>query len=167
MQALLKICLLSPFKLALLVALLLMIRLFKFIMIPCAVLLSGCFGLFDSGGDHIVGPYYTGWIDVHSSRYLGKRDSNDSEIEIIPAYIYAVGHNNRFIVAKQHPLNGKFPDETINTTQTNYYLIDLKLEPGQGEKGMYGPMDASQFANLSHELHLNEITYDLTYPEKP
>ncbi|MBS7564128.1 DUF3997 domain-containing protein [Mucilaginibacter sp. Bleaf8] len=143
------------------------IKRFRYLLLICTAILSGCFGLFDSGGDHIAGPYYTGWIDVHSSRYIGKRDSGDLEFEVIPAYIYAVGHNERFIVAKQHPLQGEFPHEKIDEGQTNYYLIDLKLKPGQHEKGLYGPMDADEFNNRCNALHVGEITFNLTYPENP
>jgi hypothetical protein len=139
----------------------------KYLLLIFVAGLSGCFGLFDSGGDHIAGPYYTGWIDVSSSRYIGKRDKNDTELEIVPAYIFAVGHNMRFIVAKQHPLQGKFPNEKVDTRQTNYYVIDLKLEPGQHEKGLYGPMDKGQFDKLCLELNVSTIAYDLVYKEQP
>jgi hypothetical protein len=136
-------------------------------LILIATVLTGCFGLFDGGGDHIAESYSTGWIDVHSSRCIEKQDKDGSSIEVVPAYIYAVGHNERFIVAKQHPLPGEFPKERINVTQTNYFLIDLKLQPGQGEKGVYGPMDASQFETLSRKLEVGKIVFDLTYPETP
>lgn len=137
------------------------------LLILVATVLTGCFGLFDSGGDHIAGSYSTGWIDVHSSRYIAKQDKDGSSIEVIPAYIYAVGHNERFIVAKQHPLQGKFPKEIIDVTQTNYFVIDLKLQPDQGEEGVYGPMDSSQFETLSRKLEVGKIVFDLTYPENP
>jgi hypothetical protein len=132
-----------------------------------ATVLTGCFGLLDGGGDHIAGSYSAGWIDVHSSRCIEKQDKDGSSIEVVPAYIYAVGHNERFIVAKQHPLQGEFPKERINVTQTNYFLIDLKLQPGQGEEGVYGPMDASQFETLSRKLEVGKIVFDLTYPDNP
>ena len=136
-------------------------------LILLATVLTGCFGLFDSGGDHIAGPYSTGWIDVNSSRYIEKQDNDGNSLKVIPAYIYSVGHNDRFIVAKQHPLQGEFPKEKIDVTQTNYYVIDLNLQPGQVEEKIYGPMDASQFESLSRKLEVGKIVFDLTYPENP
>ena len=129
--------------------------------------LSGCFGLFDGGGDHIAGPYYTGWIDVHSTRYIGKRDSNDIEIEVIPAYIYAVAYNDSYIIAKQHPLIGAFPNEKIDTSTTNYFLIETKLQPGANENGIHGPLNSGEFQTLCTKLHVGSIDYKLNYPEIP
>ena len=140
---------------------------FRYLLLCFAAMITGCFGLFDSGGDHIAGPYSTGWIDVHSSRYIEKQDKDGYLLEVVPAYIYAVGHNERFIVAKQHPLQGEFPKERINVAQTNYFVIDLKLQPDQGEEGVYGPMDSSQFETLSRKLEVGKIVFDLTYPENP
>ena len=129
--------------------------------------LTGCFGLFDSGGDHITGKYHTGWIDVQSSRNISKRDNDGIELEVIRGYIFQVGHNDRFIVAKQHPIEGESPNQHVNVKETTYYVIDLKLEPGQGDKGLYGPLDASQLVTLSNQLGIGKIPYDLNYPDNP
>jgi hypothetical protein len=143
------------------------IKRFRYLLLFFPVVLSGCFGSFDSGGDHIAGPYYTGWIDVHSTRNIGRRDSNDIELEVVPVYIFAVGYNDKFIVAKQHPLEGNFPNEKINTRQTKFFIIDLRQQPGQGEKGLFGPMDELKFKNLSIKLDIGTIEYNLSYPEVP
>jgi hypothetical protein len=77
--------------------------------------LTGC--LFDSGTDSVVDGYEVIWIDVHESRSLSKGE------ELVPAYVFAVGHNKRFIYAKQHPLLPNSPYK-IDKTVTNYYILE-------------------------------------------
>jgi len=68
------------------------------ITIACFTLLlvPGC-ALFDSGSDNVVDNYKVQWGDTKYSRWLSNTE------EIVPAYVFAVGHNNKFIFTKQHP----------------------------------------------------------------
>jgi hypothetical protein len=78
---------------------------------------SSCFDLFDSGTYKVVDDYEVTWIDLVEQRALYKQE------ELIPAYVFAVGHNEKYIYAKQHPLLTN-SSEKIDTTTTNYYLIE-------------------------------------------
>ncbi|PJJ83429.1 hypothetical protein [Mucilaginibacter auburnensis] len=128
-------------------------------LLVCIFECSGCFGLFDSGSDHIVGDYYTGWIDLHHTRniYLSHKDS--VSVEVVPAYIFAVGHNGQFIFAKQHPLTGTFPNENIDTSITNHYII--RRVSGQ----IIGPISEHDFEKFLNGIKLSKPLYDLKYPE--
>ena len=116
--------------------------------------LVGC--LFDSGSDTVVDDYQVGWIDVIESRDLNKKE------ELVPAYVFAVGYDSRFIFAKQHPLrpNSK---EKIDTTVTNYYIIERTKNEFQ-DKPKYGPLAKTGFDSLCSKLGVVKIKFDMVYP---
>ena len=104
------------------------------------LLLPSCFGLFDSGTDSIVGDYETGWIDARRSRAIYR-----GVAEQVPAYVFAVGHNQHYIVAKQHPLMLTSElVEVVDCTRTAYYILDIarNRQPG-GRPGISGPLTAA------------------------
>jgi hypothetical protein len=53
------------------------------------------------------------------------KNSETSSVTVIPEYIFSVGHNSNYIIAKQHPKPERF-SSTVNTKITNYYIIDVK-----------------------------------------
>jgi len=118
--------------------------------------LTGCFGLFDSGTDTVVDDYEVIWIDVHESRSLSKGE------ELVPAYVFAVGHNKRFIYAKQHPLLPNSPDK-IDKTVTNFYIIERTKNEFQ-DKPKYGPFTKETFDSLCLKLDIKNPEFDMTYP---
>jgi hypothetical protein len=65
----------------------------RFISPFLVLILTGC--LFDSGSDTVVDDYTVIWIDVVESRDLSKQE------QLVPAYVFAVGHDSKFIFAKQ------------------------------------------------------------------
>lgn len=134
----------------------------------CVVIIamSGCFGLFDSSGDIIVGKYNVGWIDVISSRAIclaDKYGEYGGGVKV-PAYVYAVGHNDRFIVAKQHPLIDP-QKEVVDTRITNYFIIDMSKDDIYRGKGVSGPLTKVQFDSLCKKYDMQGIEFDKTYPE--
>jgi hypothetical protein len=118
--------------------------------------LTGCFGLFDSGSDTVVDDYEVIWIDVHESRSLNKGE------ELVPAYVFAVGHNKLFIYAKQHPLLPNSPDK-IDTTVTNYYIIE-RTKNGFQDKPKYGPLTKKSFDSLCLKFDIKNLDFDMNYP---
>ncbi len=67
-----------------------------------SVLLTGCFGLFDSGSKRITGKYIVVWIDLPRNQGIGEEieGSPGSSIGLVPEYVFAVGHNEDYIIAK-------------------------------------------------------------------
>ncbi len=118
--------------------------------------LASCFGLFDSGGDKICDDYEVTWIDVHESRSINKGE------ELVPAYVFAVGHNSNFIYAKQHPLlpNAK---EKIDKKIINFYVIERTNNDFQ-DKPKYGPLTKPAFDSLCAKLNIVDLDFDQTYP---
>jgi hypothetical protein len=120
-------------------------------------LLTGCFGLFDSGTDTIVDDYEVTWIDLHQERALYKGE------ELVPAYVFAAGHNSKYIFAKQHPLLPENSKEIIDTSITNYYIIQ-QTKNGFQNKPVYGPLTKQRFDSLLLKLNITDVEFDLTYP---
>lgn len=108
------------------------------------IFLTGCFGLFDSGSDHIIGRYNVMWIDVAENQMLTEElEKSSGALIIIEAYVFAIGHNKDFIIAKQHPTAGFENDYKINTNITNYFIVDLNRKLLKGEKNKFGPFTHS------------------------
>ena len=74
---------------------------------------------------------------------------------LIKPYVFSIGHNERFILAKQHPSeNGVIETETIN-----YYIINMTLKPYAGQEGIYGPLSKTQFDSLRREFKIEHIAF--------
>ncbi|RSK36282.1 DUF3997 domain-containing protein [Hymenobacter metallilatus] len=121
------------------------------------LLLSGCFGLFDNGTDHIVDNYDVTWIDLHIRRALYNTE------EIVPAYVAAVGYNSEYLFVKQHPLAGEFDSEVLESV-THYYLIKRTKSDSQ-DQPVYGPLTEEVFNQLCNKLGVKEVTFSTRYPE--
>ncbi len=81
---------------------------------------------------------------------------------ITRAYVFAVGHNKRFIYAKQHPLLPNSPDK-IDKTVTNFYIIERTKNEFQ-DKPKYGPFTKETFDSLCLKLDIKNPEFDMTYP---
>lgn len=137
----------------------------KYFLILIVLFNISCFGLFDNGSDHIVGDFYTVWIDEHSNRTLSIKDTDTSFPTVISEYVFSVGHNDNFIIAKQHPKPDRFA-ENINVKITNYYIVDINNSDKFVQK-IYGPFDEKTFNKKLKELNVGKIEFDLNYPENP
>ena len=117
--------------------------------------LFGC-ALFDSGSDNVVDDYEVTWIDLHETRSLNKKE------ELVPAYVFAVGHDKKFIYARQHPLLPDSP-EKIDKSIINYYIIERTKSEFQ-DKPKYGPLTKQGFDSLCIRLGILNPKFDMTYP---
>lgn len=123
--------------------------------------LTGC--LFDSGSYRITGKYVVTWIDLPQNQMLAKEDklhSSNSSI-IIEPYIFAVGHNENYIIAKQHPTNGFEGGYKIHADTTNYYIIDIYKEMDK----VFGPLTLKQFDSLKTEFKIGNLGFSKTFPD--
>jgi hypothetical protein len=99
----------------------------KIFLISFTLSLVGCFGLFDSGSDRITGKYIVLWIDLLESQGISEEIelNSSSSIGLVSEYVYSVGHNDEFIIAKQHPTSGFDKGYEIDTSITNYFVVDM------------------------------------------
>ncbi len=122
---------------------------------------TGC--LFDSSSDRITGKYIVLWIDLPQNQMIGKEDKlhSSSSSTLIEPYIFAVGHTEHYIIAKQHPTNGFEGGYKIHTDTTNYYIIDIYKERDK----IYGPLTLKQFDSLKTEFKIDKLQFNKTYPD--
>jgi len=121
--------------------------------------LQGC--LFDSHSDRIIDKYIVLWIDLPENQVLAKEDelNSSNSSSIIAPYIFAVGHNEHYIIAKQHPTNGFEGGYKIHVDTTNYYIIDIYKEKDK----IFGPLNQSQFDSLKIRFGIKNLEFSKTY----
>lgn len=131
------------------------------------LLITSCFGLWDSDSDEIIGNYIVGWIDLEESRSISERieKNSSSSIGVVPEYVFEVGNNEKYIIAKQHPTNGAENGFQINTSITNYYIIDASKSSLYSNENVFGPLNKNQFDSLRKKLNIENIEFDKKYPE--
>ena len=131
--------------------------------------LTGCFGLFDSSSDDITGRYKVTWIDVQEQQFIcvELEEYSTGSLILVPEYVFAVGHDDNFIIAKQHPTSGFENGFKIDKSVTNYYVIDMNKKIRNEEKKVIGPLTEVEFDNKRKEFKIEEIKFEMTYPEVP
>ncbi len=115
-----------------------------------------------SGSELITGNYYVEWNDLVANRAITEKTEKDSPYStgVISNYIFAIGHNSDYIIAKQHPyLN--------DLTVTKYFIIDIKDRETRNVTGIYGPLEKEDFDIKLKELNISELNFDQVYNENP
>ena len=130
-----------------------------------SILTVGCFGLFDSGSETIVGKYKLLWIDLQENQVLCESYGESGCIGLIPEYVFAVGHNDSYIIAKQHPTSGFEGGYEIYTDTTNYFIIDLDTNIKRESEKTIGPLNKIDFEKIRDCLKISDIKFDITYPD--
>ena len=103
-----------------------------------------------------------GWNDLVQNRSITRpvKDCSGCFDIVVSNYVFAVGHNDSFIIAKQH--------FGADTTKTYYYVIDIKKNENQtGAKGVYEFSDKQSFDSFRNQLKISNIPFDMNYPENP
>ncbi len=86
------------------------------------IILFSC-GLGESEEEVLINGYYIGWYDTEANRNIYIKDTlnpNFGQV-IISGYVYSVGFDNRYILAKSLPSAG-------NTDFKTYYILDTEGE---------------------------------------
>jgi hypothetical protein len=114
------------------------------------LLLCSCHGA--AYEEYLVDNYSLKAMDVKSGMSVFYND-NEYLIGIIQPTVFAVGHNNDFIIAKQHPNNFPIIDKSI----TNYFIIPIKKRVAESvEKNVIGPLTIEEFNAMKTELRVPE-----------
>jgi len=103
--------------------------------------------LFDSSSVDLINGDELAWIDTKDNQSINKGE------EQVPGYIFNVGYNKDYIIAKQHPLKGDFYSEP-DFAVTNYFIIDIKENEKGFRKGVIGPLSAAEFDKKTEELRI-------------
>jgi hypothetical protein len=103
--------------------------------------------------EKIGGGYHLVAVDLSDemSIYVGQSDGTAGDLRIGET-VFAVGWNDRYIVAQQHP--------DKNRSQTNFYYLDMALDHPSANsiKSVTGPLTAAEFVKRSAALGLPAFT---------
>ena len=136
------------------------------ILILSIVTVNGCSSPKDP--NKITGDYTaeTFIYDTVVTRHLLKHFKNKSGSgEDVPPLLFAVGHNDDFIVAKQHPTSGYERGFVVDPSITNYYLIDINEKFFKMVSNVMGPFTLQQFDSARAVYKIPVIPFDQVYPE--
>lgn len=120
----------------------------------------------DRNPETITRDYNVFFADVISCRAICKSGAEDryGGVKVVDAYVFAVGHNDDYIVAKRHPnISCEFK---VDTSITEFFIVDLKAFD-KYEGGLYGPLNKIGFDSLSKSLNISSIKFDQTYHRQP
>jgi hypothetical protein len=112
------------------------------------IIAAGC--VFDSEfKEKVKEPYYLG-VDYSTNQVCLHWRENlwSGGIEKIPGRILEIGWNNRFIIAKQQPLN----DSSIK-----YFIIDMHKDSINCDTCVLGPLNKEQFFETKKKLGIPEM----------
>lgn len=142
---------------------------FKGIAVSSILLLTGCFGLWDSGSEDITGKYIVLWIDLPANQSISEQFETGSSVSstVVAEYVFAVGHNDDFIIAKQHPTNGFEGGFKVNPKITNYFIIDINQKVIKKGNNVWGPLSRKEFDEIRKEIRIEDIEFDQVYPDHP
>jgi hypothetical protein len=133
-------------------------RILKFTLV--AITLTSCAWSDESSHQSITKDYEIGWNDLESNRAITKKKQNSdiySDI-IIGSYVFAVGNNDDFIIAKQRQ---NFDSEAV------FYIIDINKNQVDKSKGIYGPLNEKDFLRKKIKLNIQNLIFHLNFSEKP
>jgi hypothetical protein len=98
------------------------------------------------------------WFKTGISLNLKKKHLGYYDV-LVESYVFAVGYNDSFIIAK----HCHFGD-----TATYYAIIDIKKnEKYGGKKGAYQFLNNEAFNGLLKRLNITHISFSINYPKYP
>lgn len=125
---------------------------YKLLLFLILCLLYGCIGV--AIKENIFGNYYIVATDIDEDLSLTYHEPIDGDNYgiIIQATVFAVGYNEKYIIAKQHPR--AFPNPP-NKSITNFFILPLsKGFNWRTNNGLIGPLTLEQFNTKRKELNI-------------
>jgi hypothetical protein len=117
--------------------------------------------------ERIIYNYYLTATDIPEQLSLTYNDSRtpNSYTHIIQNTVFAVGHNDNYIIAKQHPCIDTGGGIIENKSITNYYILQItSLGNGQTTSHMSGgPMTLEEFEKMRKQLNITNIEFTKVY----
>ena len=110
--------------------------------------LSGCGFVHD---ERLTGDYRLIAIDVLEQMSVSRSLPGGDTIGRIDETVFAVGWNDRYVVAKQYPAN--------NRSVTNYYYLDMSRDNAYADpsQSVTGPLTEAEFKRHQAELTLPDF----------
>ena len=116
-------------------------------------------GCFDAHHEKLVGPYILIAVDTDQQMSVAYVVGGGLSVGRILPVVFAVGYDERYIVAKRHP------DGDRAITQFYYLDIAKDSETGYQFKAVTGPLKEDEFSKEKARLGLPEFKTTLDYLE--
>jgi hypothetical protein len=110
----------------------------------------------------ITGNYYLVAVDTDDEMALAYHEPSDGSnyATIVDNCVFAVGYNDKYIIAKQHPWNfmsSKRPNKEV----TNYYIVPIGSIYIPNNK----PLNEFQFDQERKRLGIENIQFTIVYKD--
>jgi hypothetical protein len=120
------------------------------VLVGCELFCAGC-SLFDSGVEWRDGKYALIWIDLPDEVSLSYEVSEGGWVGLVEPRVFAVGADDRYVVAKQHPGGDRL--------STHYFIVDRRQDVVRhSERAITGPLTETEFQRKATELRLPPFT---------
>jgi len=131
-----------------------------FYLFTLTLLLQSCIG--SAHEEKLNAGYFLSAIDVKEDMVIGFQD-REYGVGIIDATVFAVGQNDDFIIAKQHP---KVSPSKMDKSVIKYYIIPLKDKISQSpEKNIYGPFTFEEFEQKRKILNIKKLDFTIVFKD--
>jgi hypothetical protein len=125
------------------------------------IFLSGC--LFDETTNRkVIGSYHLETVNGLEDLQLTYKKGGGEGIynTIIPSTVFAVGNNQKYIIAKRHPCSGLF---TVDKSITEYYILPITDTIDWKNIGLIGPLNLKEFDEKRNLIGIQDIKFTITY----
>ncbi len=92
--------------------------------------------------DDLVGDYAVWAVDVPEQAAVVRKTSPNGALDVVSPMVFAYGHDNRFIIAQQHPMR----DWKVDATVTHWFVVEV--ETGK----VHGPLTQEQYGAIREEI---------------
>jgi hypothetical protein len=113
--------------------------------------------------EHVVGNYYVVAGDTRDQMTLSYKSSDSHSGSygiVVDNCVFAIGHNDKYIILKQHPwnfMNSKHPNREI----TNYYVVKVESVYVPNNN----PLNEFQFSRETKRLGIENIRFSTIYKD--
>ncbi len=117
-----------------------------------------------TGGKNITGNYYL-FGDTHEYMSLYYEPPYSSYITVVDCCVFAVGNNDKYIIAKQHPYD---PGSStgLDKSITNYFIVPVEdYHNWRKNNTKIAPLSQSEFDQKRKEFYIENIQFTIVYKD--
>ena len=119
--------------------------------------ITGCGGIGLALDKTIIGRFHLIAVDVKEDVSLSYELDDGNFIGVVNQTVFAVGHNDKYIIVKQHP-------QQLGKSITNYYVVPVFVKNQYWiEKEVVGPLTKEQFERKKKELNIENLEFTTVY----
>lgn len=120
---------------------------------------------FKAGSVSIIDDFVVSYYGDKANQALFDRSQLNPfpDSAVIKEYVFEVGNNSNFIIAKQHPTSVNQEGNEVDKTITNYFIIVLN---DSSRNEVIGPLSENEFSETSKKLDIEGIEFFDPFPKE-